>query len=733
MKFGLMASVSALTLTAGAARAQEAAPATVDDIVVTGTLRGASTVQDAPINISAIGERQIEQLGVTDLAQISRYVPGLYVVDQGPRNANRIVVRGLNIDPLGESVSQGAGGTVATYLGEAPIAIDLKLNDVERVEFLLGPQGTLYGAGTLGGAIRYIPNAPDFSEASITVRGDAYGYSEGDGVSTDFGFTANLPISDTLAFRVNLDQLNDKGFIDQPYLVRDIGVSLANDFSSPEAIAANMYGKEDVNTEDVLSGRAALRWRPNDRFDFTLSYNYQNSDVGGRQVSGRRVDSFPVEVGEYDAIQRVEEPNERTSDLWALEAKIDLGWADLISATAYQTFEEDGRRDQTDLLISLGYSYEAFPSFTAYTQELEDNDTFSQEVRLTSKPGGGPLSWIVGGYYSKEDYWNSSAEYTPGFDQFVVDNWGGVQLRPDSLEYYSVSYGEVTETALFGELTWEILPGWQVTGGARRYTYELETNSATDLPLLETVFYGRDPASIVLDAPISFAGGPNGQRWSPENYSREYYGPQTLRRGLELSRNVMTVRLAQQVGMKRIVEQSERMGLPGLTPNLSVSLGAGEVTPYDITAAYAAFANGGRRVQPYLIDYVQDRNGETIFKADNRQCRECGRGFSGQESPRLQPGGTQVIDPITAYQISSMLEGVVQRGTATGARGLGRWVAGKTGTTNEYRSAWFVGFTTDIVVGVFIGFDDNRPLGYGETGSTAAVPVFTQFMQTALE
>ena len=241
------------------------------------------------------------------------------------------------------------------------------------------------------------------------------------------------------------------------------------------------------------------------------------------------------------------------------------------------------------------------------------------------------------------------------------------------------------------------------------------------------------PASIVLDAPISFAGGPNGQRWSPENYSREYYGPQTLRRGLELSRNVMTVRLAQQVGMKRIVEQSERMGLPGLTPNLSVSLGAGEVTPYDITAAYAAFANGGRRVQPYLIDYVQDRNGETIFKADNRQCRECGRGFSGQESPRLQPGGTQVIDPITAYQISSMLEGVVQRGTATGARGLGRWVAGKTGTTNEYRSAWFVGFTTDIVVGVFIGFDDNRPLGYGETGSTAAVPVFTQFMQTALE
>nr|WP_234989416.1 penicillin-binding protein 1A [Brevundimonas sp. SH203] len=241
------------------------------------------------------------------------------------------------------------------------------------------------------------------------------------------------------------------------------------------------------------------------------------------------------------------------------------------------------------------------------------------------------------------------------------------------------------------------------------------------------------PASIVLDAPISFAGGPNGQRWTPENYSRQYYGPQTLRRGLELSRNVMTVRLAQSVGMKKIVEQADRMGLPGMTPNLSVSLGAGEVTPLDITAAYSAFANGGRRVTPYLIDYVQDRDGETIFRADNRSCRECGRGFSGQESPRLQQRGTQVIDPITAYQMSSMLEGVVQRGTAASARGLGPWVAGKTGTTNEYRSAWFVGFTTDIVVGVLIGFDDNRSLGSGEAGASAAVPVFTDFMQTALK
>ncbi|NBB53001.1 PBP1A family penicillin-binding protein [Rhizobium sp. CRIBSB] len=242
------------------------------------------------------------------------------------------------------------------------------------------------------------------------------------------------------------------------------------------------------------------------------------------------------------------------------------------------------------------------------------------------------------------------------------------------------------------------------------------------------------PASIVLDAPISFAAGANGERWSPENYSREYYGPQTLRRGLELSRNVMTVRLAQDVGMSNVVELADRMGVAkGMQPNLSVSLGAGETTPYKLTAAYAAFVNGGRRIEPYLIEMVQDRNGETLYRADDRQCRECGRPFNGQESPRLNPRGEQVINPITAYQISSMLEGVVQRGTAASARGLGRWVGGKTGTTNEYRSAWFVGFSSDIVVGVFIGFDDNRPLGSGETGATGPVPVFTEFMQTALK
>jgi penicillin-binding protein 1A len=243
---------------------------------------------------------------------------------------------------------------------------------------------------------------------------------------------------------------------------------------------------------------------------------------------------------------------------------------------------------------------------------------------------------------------------------------------------------------------------------------------------------GYTPSSTVMDSPISFRGGPGGQNWSPENYNKRYYGALTLRRGLELSRNTMTVRLAQGVGMRKVRDLAIRMGATkSMAPQLAMSLGAGETTPFQLTAAYAAFVNGGRKVEPHLVELIQDREGETIFAADKRNCARCDRGFTGDESPRIAPAGEQVMDPVTAYQITSFLQGVVQRGTATSASVLNRPVGGKTGTTNEYRSAWFVGFSPQIVAGVFVGFDDNRSLGDGETGTTAAVPIFTEFMMEA--
>jgi penicillin-binding protein 1A len=243
---------------------------------------------------------------------------------------------------------------------------------------------------------------------------------------------------------------------------------------------------------------------------------------------------------------------------------------------------------------------------------------------------------------------------------------------------------------------------------------------------------GYTPASVVMDSEITLKGAKEGESWTPENYNKKYYGALQFRKGLELSRNAMTVRLAQGVGMAKIRDLAIRLGVTkDMAPVLAMALGAGETTPFKLTAAYASFVNGGRKVEPHLIELVEDREGKTIFRADHRDCPRCDAGFNGDESPRIAPVGAQLMDPVTAYQITSMLQGVVQRGTATSVSVLGRPVGGKTGTTNEYRSAWFVGFTPQIVAGVFVGFDDNRSLGNGETGTVAAAPIFTEFMQEA--
>ena len=242
---------------------------------------------------------------------------------------------------------------------------------------------------------------------------------------------------------------------------------------------------------------------------------------------------------------------------------------------------------------------------------------------------------------------------------------------------------------------------------------------------------GYTPASVVMDSPISLTGA-DGKAWTPENYEGGFMGALQLRKGLELSRNTMTVRLAQGVGMPKIRDLAIRLGVVrDMEPVLAMALGAGETTPFKLTAAYASFVNGGRKIEPHLIEMVDDGNGKTIFRADRRDCARCATGFNGDESPRIAASGDQMMDPITAYQITSMLQGVVQRGTGVGASVLGRPVGGKTGTTNEFRSAWFVGFTPQIVAGVFVGFDDNRSLGDRETGAVDAVPIFTEFMQEA--
>jgi penicillin-binding protein 1A len=244
---------------------------------------------------------------------------------------------------------------------------------------------------------------------------------------------------------------------------------------------------------------------------------------------------------------------------------------------------------------------------------------------------------------------------------------------------------------------------------------------------------GYTPASVVLDAPIEVVSG--NQIWRPKNYGGESAGPSTLRLGIERSRNLMTVRLAQDMGMDLVAEYSERFGIyDDLAPFLPMSLGAGETTVLRMVSAYSVIANGGKQIKPSLIDRIQDRYGRTVFRHEERVCETCqARDWEGQAEPELADNRQQVLYPMTAYQMTSMLEGVVTRGTAASAVNLGRPVAGKTGTTNEEKDAWFVGYTPDLVTGVFIGFDNPTPMGRGSTGGGLAAPVFNSFMNEVLE
>ena len=246
---------------------------------------------------------------------------------------------------------------------------------------------------------------------------------------------------------------------------------------------------------------------------------------------------------------------------------------------------------------------------------------------------------------------------------------------------------------------------------------------------------GYTPSTVVIDAPVEIDQGAGLGVWRPENYSTgKYYGPSTLRTGIELSRNTMTVRLAQDVGMPIIGEYAKRFGVYDELPNyLSYALGAGETTVLRMVAAYSMFANGGRRIKPTLIDRIQDRYGHTIYKHDQRECRGCdATEWTNQPEPTLIDRREQVIDPMTAYQITSMMEGVVQRGTGAAVREVGKPIAGKTGTTNDEKDVWFVGFSPDIAVGVYIGYDKPRHLGRGIAGGNLSAPIVRDFMKVAL-
>ena len=246
---------------------------------------------------------------------------------------------------------------------------------------------------------------------------------------------------------------------------------------------------------------------------------------------------------------------------------------------------------------------------------------------------------------------------------------------------------------------------------------------------------GYSPSTLILDAPLVLKQGTDLKMWKPENYGKKFYGRSTLREGLEKSRNLMTVRISQDLGLNKIVDLSKKLGIyENPTELLSISLGSAETTLLKLTSAYCSFVNGGKLVKPKLIDRIQDSEGNTIFKTEDRYCENCKNiSFLSDDVPQIKDNFQQIFSPQTAYQITSILEGATKRGTAKKLNDLNLDIAGKTGTTNKNTDTWFIGFTSNLVVGVYIGHDEPKTLGKFETGAKTAMPIFKSFIKKAVK
>ena len=387
-------------------------------VVVTAT-RIEEPLQQVPMSLAAVTGADIERRAIDDLTELSRWTLGLTVVDQGARGSNVVIVRGLHTDALtgSEQAGNNYNNGVATYLGDIPLAVDLWLHDIERVEVLLGPQGTLYGAGTLAGAVRYLPRSPDTERRTFEIRGDLFTLAHGGAPGSDAGLTVNLPlVPQKLALRGSVDRYADPGFIDYNYLLRTTGVSEPEpDLTDPEAVAANLRSEPDANTEETVSARLSLLWNATPNLSALAAYHRQDQRVGARQIN--HAQSF--DTGRYVSAHRFLEPNDRKNELLSLELTWALGAVELTSATGYSRFSAHGQRDQTDLLIQefgiAGLLPGAFPalaraqaidprvsatdltsqfrSFAAYTRENSREERFNWETRLVST-GDGP--WALG-------------------------------------------------------------------------------------------------------------------------------------------------------------------------------------------------------------------------------------------------------------------------------------------------------------------------------------------------
>lgn len=448
-----------------------------DAIIVTGTRR-ATTIQDTPINISVMGAEDLARQRVDDVRDLADFTPGLTISDTGPGTTGSIVLRGLSASDVGDGGSN-YDDALGVYLGEVPLYYDFKLLDLERVETLLGPQGTLYGLGTLAGAIRYIPNRPnaDVFEGEAHGRFYAKDHSGKLGYQTDAAI--NIPIvTDHIAFRTATGYYYDPGFIDYSLLLQEPGVSLPQPDGpggvSDEGYAENLTSREDLNFEKTFTTRNQLLVQTSEDLKVFFTYAYQRTKTEGAQSNSAGV----LGTGRYENASRYIEPVDRRAHLVSMEINANIAdFVDLVSTTAYTDVRTHSEADNTDLLLDLDYDYELFPAFSSWNESVTRRKQINQEVRFVSRHDG-PFNWVVGGFYNENKYQSDYAEHLPGHP------WVDPATNPDELEYVSYITSKVTEKAIFGEGTFKVTPEWQVTAGARYFHYSSEIAGAAALPVL---------------------------------------------------------------------------------------------------------------------------------------------------------------------------------------------------------------------------------------------------------
>jgi iron complex outermembrane receptor protein len=462
----------------------------LEEVIVTATRR-ATSIQDVPYNISALMGDTINKNGVTDLSDLTRLVPGIAFMDQGPRvtTNNYIILRGLNANsPDGASdIPNIAQPAVSMYFGNAPVFANFNLADLERVEVLRGPQGTLYGSGSLGGTLRFLPNKPDTEGTSGKVIAELSQTDESDDLNYKVDGVLNLPVGDNMAVRVAAGYRELAGFIDYEGLVAPD----ENGYPIPTGdFTFATRSLEDGNASDDWYARGSFLANIGESSSVLFTYQHQEGTADGRQAQSNTPSSGITD--DYTLLQTYEEPMDSELDLAVLDVEVDLGFATLSSATSYSSQEIDWVRDSTAVYNNLFYWYQTYyyPYATNFTEGELEQEVVTQEFRLISNTEGS-VDWVVGAYYTNQDLEFVEIQTMPGLMDYVNNDPFTFAAAPATTDVTYPAWRDVdfTDMALFGELTVHISDRWQVTGGVRAFDQDFEQTFIFKAPFCPSFYY----------------------------------------------------------------------------------------------------------------------------------------------------------------------------------------------------------------------------------------------------